>query len=305
MIARQYRGAADLRLMQEALIRGYASTETRIGDVAWRARYHTHYELSLEIRLWFVASNLLAWTWLRTRGGFDTYVVPELRGDEGLWTEMLDSVEATVSARLRAGDGLEDLYTWFTDDDVQMAARLERRGFIRSEEPGGDLLLADLGNLPEAIPEPGYELAWVSGAADIHGRVESHRAAFAPSDLTVPMYLRVRDSWPYRAELDRIVRTPEGEIAACCTAWLDETNRAGLLEPVSTHPAHQNRGLARLVVGDALRALRNAGATVALVGTSGAAARAAYTAAGFRPWKREITVRKRVGGLPAAPCESG
>jgi len=72
------------------------------------------------------------------------------------------------------------------------------------------------------------------------------------------------------------------------------TNRAGLLEPVSTHPAHQNRGLAPLVVGDALRVLREAGATVARAGTSGPACQAADTAVGFRPWQREITFRKRV-----------
>lgn len=47
-------------------------------------------------------------------------------------------------------------------------------------------------------------------------------------------------------------------------------------------------------MGDALRALHEAGATVAQAGTSGPAARAAYTAAGFRPWKREIAFRKRV-----------
>ena len=296
MISRPYSEAADLRLMQQALIRGYDSTETRIGDLAWRARYHTHYELALEIRLWFDGSDLAAWTWLRTRGGFDTYVVPERRDEERLWTELLDSVDPIVNHRLRAGDELEEIYTWFTNDDLRMGPRLEARGFVRSDGRGGNVLTADLANLPEPVPVPpgGYKLGCMAGDADVRRRVESHRAAFAPSDLTVPIYERVRRIWPYRPELDRIVRTSDGEIAACCIAWLDETNGAGLLEPVSTHPAHQNRGLARLVVGDALRVLREAGATVAQVGTSGPAARAAYTAAGFRPWKREITFRKRV-----------
>jgi len=36
MISHTYLGAADLRLMQETVIRGYDSTETRIGDLAWR-----------------------------------------------------------------------------------------------------------------------------------------------------------------------------------------------------------------------------------------------------------------------------
>lgn len=41
------------RLVQELLIRNYAATRTRIGDLAWRARYHTRSELTREIRLWF------------------------------------------------------------------------------------------------------------------------------------------------------------------------------------------------------------------------------------------------------------
>jgi len=39
-------------------------------------------------------------------------------------------------------------------------------------------------------------------------------------------------------------------------------------------------------------ALLEGGASVAQVGTSGPAARAAYEAAGVRPWKLEITFRK-------------
>ena len=109
------------------------------------------------------------------------------------------------------------------------------------------------------------------------------------------MYQRVRRTWPCRPELDRIIETADGNVAACCLAWLDEENRPGLLEPISTHPEHQNRGLARVVTADALHALRDAGAVVAQVGTSGPAAHAAYTAAGFRPWMREIVYRKRVG----------
>lgn len=299
MNSRPYAGAADLHRMQAFLSRHYATTHTRVGDLAWRARYHTHHELSLEIRLWFDQDDLVAWTWLRTRGGLDLEVAPAKRQDERLWTEMLDAVDASVAGRLRAGDELEEVYTWFVDDVERMTERLRRRGFVRSPTPGGDVLLADLTSLPDR-PQPSgdYVVTQVAGDRDVEARVESHRAAFAPSDLTVPMYRRVRRTWPYRSELDRIVKIPAGDVVACCTAWLDESNRAALLEPVSTHPDHQNRGLGRLVVADALHALRRAGATVAQVGTSGPAARAAYTAGGFVPWKREVTLRKRVAPGP-------
>lgn len=293
MKSRAYARAADLRLMQGLLIRHFARTHTRIGDVAWRARSHTHHELSLEIRLWFDHDELIGWVWLRTRGGLDLEVAPAWREDEGLWAEMLDWVEAMVADRLRAGDELDQIYTWFTDDIERLTKRLGARGFDRATEPGGDVLLADLASLTGPGPPAGpYTLTHVADERDVEARVESHRAAFAPSDLTVPVYQRVRRTWPYRPELDLIVKTPQGEAAACCTAWLDDQNHAGLLEPVSTHPRYQNRGLARLVVAGALRALRDAGATVAQIGTSGPAALAAYRAAGFVPWKQEVTFRK-------------
>jgi mycothiol synthase len=295
MISREYADSSDLRLMQDALIRDYNSTETRIGDVAWQARYDTHYELSLEIRLWLDSADLIAWTWLRTRGGLDMHVAPHMNADERLWAELLDAVDATVEQRLVAGDELQEIYTWFTDGDTAMPPRLLARGFHATTGPGGHVLLADLEEPLQAPVLPsGYCLGWVADEEDVHSRVESHRAAFAPSDLTLPMYQRVRRNWPYRPELDRIIKSETGDVVACCLAWLDETNRAGLLEPISTHPAHQNRGLARSVTADALKALRDAGALTAQVGTSGPAALAAYTAASFRPWKREITYRKPV-----------
>ena len=180
MKSRPYAGVADLRLMQALLIRDYNVTHTRIGDIAWRARYHTHHELSLEIRLWFEHEDLIAWTWLRTGGGLDLEVAAERRQDETLWTEMLDAVEATVTDRLRAGDELAEVYTWYVDDLERMTERLQGRGFVPSNGPGGLVLLADLTSLPNPdSPPPDYVLTHVADDNDVEARVKAHRAAFA------------------------------------------------------------------------------------------------------------------------------
>jgi hypothetical protein len=47
-----YAGARDLRAMQAVLADAHGQTHVRTGDLAWRARHHTHRELSLEIRMW-------------------------------------------------------------------------------------------------------------------------------------------------------------------------------------------------------------------------------------------------------------
>jgi predicted N-acetyltransferase YhbS len=85
-----------------------------------------------------------------------------------------------------------------------------------------------------------------------------------------------------------LVVTGRGEVVAFCTAWLDEDNSAGLLEPVGSHPSHQQRGLGRSVVIVACHALRAAGARAALVGFSSQPGFATYTSAGFELTTHEV-----------------
>jgi ribosomal protein S18 acetylase RimI-like enzyme len=289
--------------MQDAVSRNYKHTLTRIGDIAWRARFHSHSELGREIQLWEQADQLVGYTWLRTRGGFDVFIAAEHQDDRTLLVEMLDQIEDSVRIRVAAGDEPREVYTFFNPDDRAMANELEARGFAKSDESAGVVLCANLGSLhgPPEVP-PGYRLDCVSNS-DVVGRVEAHRAAFSPSDLTASLYERVRRTWPYRSQLDRVVKTEHGAVVAFCTAWIDDRNRAGLLEPVGTHPDHRERGLGRAVVTDALLSLRNAGATLAQVGTSGAAARRTYESAGFTEWAEEATFRKAIGPPRRWPVE--
>jgi GNAT superfamily N-acetyltransferase len=299
---RRYAGFQDLRLMQDAVSRSYEHTLTRVGDIAWRARFHSHSELASEIRLWENRGQLGAYIWLRTRGGFDTFIASEHRGDRSLLAEMLDHVEDQALMRLAAGDELREIYTFFRREDQALTTELESRGFAARKDSIGTVLCVDLGSF-EASPllPSGYRFDVVS-ESDVNDRVEAHRAAFAPSDLTASLYQRVRRTWPYRPELDHLVKTDNGAVVAFCTAWIDARNRAGLLEPVGTHPDHRKRGLARAVVTNALLALRDVGASVAQVGTSGPAARRAYESAGFRKWTEEVTFRKAVDPPKAPAC---
>jgi len=195
------------------------------------------------------------------------------------------------ASRLRAGDELEEIYTWFTSDDLRMGPRLEARGFVRFYGPGGHVLTADLANIPEPVPVPRGATNSVTWPLmpTCTGASSRTAPAFAPSDLTVPMYERVRRTWPYRPELDRIVRTSDGEIAACCIAWLDETNGAVFWNPSRLTPRTRIAASGGWWWATRCEPSARRGRRVAQVGTSGPAARAAYTAAGFQPWKREIT----------------
>jgi ribosomal protein S18 acetylase RimI-like enzyme len=294
--SRPYAGIADLRRMQAAVARAYRITSLRVGDLAWLTRYHTHRELSLDIRLWEDGRRrLLGWTFFRAFGGFNIFVAPGV-ADDALLDEMLNEVVGAAGASVAAGDPPVSLYTYGLDlsrspEDRALAAALERNGFRQAPSPSG-VMTRSLHQLPDPVLPTGYELGWVQTRAQMLGRVEAQRAAFAPSDFLVERYERVRRTWPYRADLDRVVLSEHDVVVAFCTAWLDDENAAGLLEPVGTDPAHRRRGLAGAVCIDALRSLREAGATVAQVGFGSDAAYATYRSIGFELSATDLSYRR-------------
>lgn len=297
--SRPYRGAADLQRMETALAHAYSATSLRVGDLSWLSRENTHRELTLDIRLWDdPAGELIAWSYFRANGEFNVFVVPGAGYDQdaGLFDELLAVIEDAARAAVEAGDPPIELNTWGVDpsrtaEDRALAAALERAGFQIEPSTSGVMRRSlDVVSAP-TVPD-GYRLGWVETRADLIGRVEAHRAAFAPSDLTIRKYERVQRTWPYRPQLDRVVLTDQGEVVAFCTAWLDEHNAAGLLEPVGAHPAHRRRGLAHAVCTDALVALRAAGARTAQVGFGHEGAYATYRSVGFERTGADLAFTK-------------
>lgn len=290
--SRPFAGATDLRQMQAAVAQAFSHTQLRVGDVAWLARRGGERDLSGEIHLWESGSGeVVAWTFFRPNGGFNLFVSPGWE-DGVLVSEMLDVIEEAVR-RCHP----ESTYTYGIDitrsaSDISLAAELERRGF-EAQRSGGVLTRSVS---PRAMAEPAvppvYRLGAVLTSGEIAGRVAASRAAFASSDLTIAHYRHVRGTWPYRPELDRIAVTDDGEVVAFCTAWLDEDNTAGLLEPVGTHPDHRRRGLGSAVCLDALGALAAAGARTVEVGYNTDAAYAMYRSIGFEPSRQNVSFRR-------------
>jgi ribosomal protein S18 acetylase RimI-like enzyme len=278
--------------MDELLARAYDATSLRIGDLAWLSRETSHRALSLDIRLWeFAAGELGAWAYVRDGGGFNLFLAPGTASD-ALVDDLVAFVEDVHRAGDVAGDPRPPLDTYGIDpersaEDAAIAAGLERAGF-RVEEFDVGVTRRSLDDLPAPALPAGYHLDWVRSRELLLGHVEAHRLAFAPSELTAKRYERLQRAWCYRAELDRVVVTDSGEVVSYATAWFDESNAAGHLEPVGTVPAHQRRGLASAVCLDALHALRAAGARVAQVAYGSGEGLALYRSIGFEPFGNEL-----------------
>jgi ribosomal protein S18 acetylase RimI-like enzyme len=297
--SRPYAGAPDLQRMELALAHAYSGTSLRVGDLSWLSRENTHRELALDIRLWEdQAGQLVAWTYFRSNGEFNVFVVPGAghAANEALFDELLSVIDEAARSSVAAGDPPVSLGTYGVDpsrsaEESALASALQRFGYQIDPAISG-ITTRQLDQIADPAVPDGYRLGWVQTRRDVLGRVEAHRAAFAPSELTVRKYERVQRTWPYRPTLDRIALTDQGVIVAFCTAWLDEHNAAGLLEPVGTHPAHRRRGLARAVCTDALLALREAGARTAQVGFGSEAGLATYRSAGFERSGAELAFRR-------------
>ena len=292
---RPYRGTQDLRRMQALVSAAFDQTDLRIGDVAWMSRSHTHRELGFDIRLWETGDALTGWTFFLSSGNFHLFAVPDTVNDH-LVDDMLATVEGMAHEAIAAGDVLTSLSTYSivpgrSKLDDALVSGLERNGFTMEKGDAG-VLIRNLDSLALPIVPPGYRLASVDTPQRITGRVETHRLAFAPSDLSERMYSRVRKTWPYRDGLDIVVETETGDVAAFCTAWPDEKNASGLLEPVGTHPDHRRRGLASAACLAALIALRDAGARTAQVAFTTPQARKLYESLGFTLEYDEYTFTK-------------
>ncbi len=288
---RPYRGAADLRRIQDAMSARFGRGTYHAGEIAWSMRDYAHVELGPLVTLVESAGGeLLGWTWFHPSGWFDA--VPAFDPDRALAEALVEAAMAAADRCRAAGDDLSRLSVLCDDADIELVASLAARGFAPIDA-GIEVTRRSLDGLAEPTLPDGLHLAAVEDEAMAVARVECHRAAFAPSTLTLRGFLRVRRTWPYRPELDRVVVDSQGTVLASCLAWIDEATGWGVLEPVGTRPEHRRRGLARAACLDALRALRAAGAHGAQVSCdSGSAGCATYHSLGFRT-ERHLTIHRR------------
>ena len=199
--------------------------------------------------------------------------------DGDTWHVGGEDYEEAVAAALAAGAKVVAL-----DAETGKHDALRALGYAPGEGRFLWHLHRTLDDLPPLTVEP--------SAYDLDERVALHRAAWEPSRFTREVYDRVRATPPYRADLDVLVRTPEGDAAAYVLAWYDEGSRSGVLEPVGTSRDHRRRGYGSAACVAALHRLRDAGATRAVVyavsDPANPGPKALYESVGFRAIDRHV-----------------
>lgn len=297
-----YSGPSDLLAMQRAVQRTWTPEQRwHLGDLAWEREAIPFEEPNWRTALWTDnAGAVVAWGWATLPDHLDLYVDPaysELVGKVLAWFESVArDAERTVTV---------------LQTERHLVAALEQATY--APVAAAPFFLHCLIDLDESLatPQPpeGYRIRAVR-EDEAEARAAAHRAAWRPrrigemfdppidlgdaeSDMTTERYRAVMNAWPYRHDLDWAVEAPDGTLVAFALGWLDEVNGVGELEPVGTDPRHARRGLGSAVSLACLYALRNAGATRAVVYPRGdnayPVARHLYLGIGFRPVARTVT----------------
>ena len=308
--SRPYASLDDLRDIQAAMTSAWLSPQRplvpqTIGDLAWWfASAGPDVDWSERIRIWTDGTRIVGWGWFKPPADLDWYVTPfpDDADERRVRLEILawaDERVATFAASRETTDAspAPSLEVWGADGwaETELLADL---GFVMT----GTALTQYFQSLDRELPEPvlpeGYTLRTVAGPSEIPARVEVHRAAFAPSKMTVEKYSILVGLWPYAYELDAVVEAPDGSFAAFTMCWLDRDAGIGCFEPVGTHPDHQRRGLGNAVNTYGLRLLQSAGARDAMVYSdlSNAASEALYQSVGFKPIAMHRSYVRSSGG---------
>ena len=292
--SRAFASIDDLRAMQAAVTAAWLSprrplVSCTIGDLAWWfASGGPDADWPGRIRIWTDGGSTVGWGWLTPPSGLEWFVAAGVADadERRIRTEILAWASGRVAAGASPSDGgsMPPLKVWAADDwlEADVVAGL---GFA----PTGTALTQYFQSLDRTLPGPsapdGYTLRGLAGPNEIPARVEVHRAAFAPSKMTVEKYAILVGLEPYRYDLDVVAEAPDGLLAAFAMGWLDQPAELGYFEPVGTHPGHQRMGLGRAVNLFGLHRLRDAGAREAMVYSlvSNDGSEALYRSVGFRP----------------------
>jgi predicted N-acetyltransferase YhbS len=179
----------------------------------------------------------------------------------------------------------KQVHIYVYEDDLPLLEIMERRGYVRDEKRSSSHLEYTIGDLPAPKLPEGFSVFTMAEKCDIERRREIFGRSFNHEDPeewpSAFAYEELQRAPDYRKENDLCVAAPDGTYAACCIIWYDEQNRIGHLEPLGTHPAYRKRGLARELLLEGVRKLRDLGATkVPMTG-------------GFDPFYEAFGFRKR------------
>ncbi|MCW2758474.1 MAG: family N-acetyltransferase [Nocardioidaceae bacterium] len=241
------------------------------GDLGWAWRFGST-ALAEALRVWSVGTTTRAIGFVDTGSLIRLAVAPAaddedfaqilVRDLEDPARGVLDARRITVEARF--GTALRSL--------------LRSHGWV-DDQPWAPLV-RDLG---DPVEDNNLRVE-VVGPGRVDDRVAVQRAAFARSRFSAELWTQMAQGPAYPDARCLVAYNGQDDPVAAVTVWSAGPGRPGLLEPMGVHRDHRGHGYGTAICLAAAAALRDLGASSALVATpaSNEGGVATYEAAGFR-----------------------
>jgi len=266
---RLFSGEDDYQGMRFLLMDIYArqgpQVSCTLGELDWW-RFTEHDPNAIAAtRLWLVDGEIKAAAWPHP-DSVDLFVHPDHRYLEDT---MMEWAELRTRDETPHDEGVQFSAMGYPRDEFRVAL-LASRGYRRTER----FFYCRQRSLATPIPNfklpKKFSFQHVKGEQDLQKRVDVHRAAFAPSSMTVERYRRVTQAPSYRPELDLVIAAPDGTFIAQCLSWIDPVNRVGAIQPIGVHPNFRRQGFGKMICFETFRRLQAMGAyRVQVIGWGG------------------------------------
>ena len=242
------------------------------GDVGWCWRLGAEVTAAA-LRTWSRDGRILAVGLLDSPELLRLALAPDARRDEELARQLVDDLTEPARGVLPAGRASVEAPMGALVDEL-----LAEEGW-NSDEPWTPLRR----DLAEPVEDPGARIE-VIGPERAHVRAAVQRAAFDRSTFTDERWHAMATGLPYADARCLVAYDDRGDAAAAVTVWSAGPGKPGLLEPMGVHREHRGRGFGKAISVAAAAALRELGASSAVVCTPSAnvGAVATYRSAGFQ-----------------------
>lgn len=297
-----YRGAPDL-LEMAALVRWYPEHHLHVVDLPYRLASWA-FDHAENAHLWRDQDGRLAgWAVLQTPfWTVDIACRPDCLGQ--LYPAILTWADAAARHLLDTPFGRPAWFVNVYPHQAAYIAALAAAGWACQadvgEESWSQVLLARQSSspLPQASLPSGYTLRLLAGESEIDSYITLHQAVFDPKNMTVAWRRRTLLQPEYRPDLDLVVATPTGELAAFCIGWLSPDRRLAQVEPIGVASEHRRLGLGAALLAACLERMHTFGAQLVYVLTDNnrGPALELYESLGFRAQELVQVYRRDIGG---------
>ena len=241
------------------------------GDLGWFWRFGDR-RTADAVRVWERDGEVLAIGMLDEPDLLRLALAPDAAGDEELAQQVVDDLSDPARGVLIEGEVYVE-----APSDALVRGVLFKAGW-NPHDPWQPLRR----DLAEPVEESALAIE-VIGPETAPERTAVQRASFDGSTFTDERWHAMAAGTPYATARCLVGRDEQGTAVAGVTVWSAGPGKPGLLEPMGVHRDHRGQGYGEAITRAAAAALRELGASSAVVSTpsSNIGAVATYQAAGF------------------------